>query len=75
MDVVRKRHWWQSSQIAWSAIAVIGLLVAYLVVMMYAQGEYLFAITTLALSSAGLSILSTRQAYATRYVYPGLSGL
>ncbi len=75
MDVVRKRHWWQSSQVAWAAIAVIGLLVAYLVVMMYAQGEYLFAITTLVLSSAGLYIFANRKAYAWRYVYPGLAGM
>ncbi|AGN86705.1 MULTISPECIES: maltose ABC transporter permease MalF [Enterobacteriaceae] len=75
MDVRRKRHWWQSPQLAWAAITVVGLLVAYLVVMMYAQGEYLFAITTLVLSSAGLYIFANRKAYAWRYVYPGVAGM
>ncbi|WP_039055753.1 maltose ABC transporter permease MalF [Enterobacter sp. Bisph1] len=75
MDVVRKRHWWQSPQLTWAAITVVGLMVAYLIVMMYAQGEYLFAITTLILSSAGLYIFANRKAYALRYVYPGLAGM
>jgi len=75
MDVVKKSHWWQSEALKWSAIAVIGLLVAYLVVLMYAQGEYLFAIMTLILSSAGLYIFANRKTYAWRYVYPGLAGM
>jgi len=51
MDAVKKSHWWQSDMLKWSAIGLLGLLVGYLVVLMYAQGEYLFAIMTLILSS------------------------
>ena len=51
MDVVKKKHWWQSPQLTWSVIGLLCLLVGYLVVLMYAQGEYLFAIMTLILSS------------------------
>ena len=43
MDAVKKRHWWQSPQLTWSVIGLLCLLVGYLVVLMYAQGEYLFA--------------------------------
>ena len=75
MDVVKKKHWWQSDTLKWSVIGLLGLLVGYLVVLMYAQGEYLFAITTLILSSAGLYIFANRKAYAWRYVYPGLAGM
>ncbi|MGP3593622.1 maltose ABC transporter permease MalF [Vagococcus sp. WN89Y] len=75
MDIVRKRHWWQSPLFTWAAITLLGLLVAYLVVLMYIQGEYLFAITTLILSSVGLYIFANRKAYAWRYVYPGLAGM
>jgi len=75
MDVVKKSAWWQSNALKWSAIALLGLLVGYLVVLMYAQGEYLFAITTLILSSVGLYIFANRKAYAWRYVYPGLAGM
>ncbi len=57
MDVIKKKHWWQSDQLKWSVIGLLGLLVGYLVVLMYVQGEYLFAIMTLILSSAGLYIL------------------
>ena len=75
MDVIKKKHWWQSDALKWSVIGLLGLLVGYLVVLMYAQGEYLFAITTLILSSAGLYIFANRKTYAWRYVYPGLAGM
>lgn len=75
MDVVKKRHWWQSSALAWSIIGLLGALTGYLIVLMYAQGEYLFAIMTLILSAAGLYIFANRKTYAWRYVYPGLAGM
>ncbi|MCL7667358.1 hypothetical protein M8375_35450, partial [Klebsiella pneumoniae] len=59
----------------WSVLGLLGLLVGYLVVLMYAQGECLFAITTLIVSSAGLYIFANRKAYAWRYVSPFLSFL
>lgn len=43
MDVIKKKHWWQSDPLKWSVIGLLGLLVGYLVVLMYVQGEYLFA--------------------------------
>ncbi|ELQ6169177.1 maltose ABC transporter permease MalF [Cronobacter dublinensis] len=75
MDVIKKKRWWQSDALKWSAMGLLGLLVGYLVVLMYAQGEYLFAIMTLILSSVGLYIFANRRAYAWRYIYPGLAGM
>ena len=75
MDVVKKKHWWQSDTLKWSVIGLLGLLVGYLIVLMYAQGEYLFAAMTLILSSVGLYIFANRKAYAWRYVYPGVAGM
>jgi len=75
MDVVKKRHWWQSERLKWSVMAMLSLLVGYLVVLMYAQGEYLFAIMTLILSSVGLTIFARRKTYSWRYVYPGVAGM
>ncbi len=75
MDVVKKSRWWQNAQLKWAAVGLSGVLVGYLVVLMYAQGEYLFAIMTLILSSLGLYIYANRKAYAWRYVYPGLAGM
>jgi maltose/maltodextrin transport system permease protein len=75
MDVIKKKRWWQSDALKWSAIGLLCLLVGYLVVLMYVQGEYLFAIMTLILSSAGLYIFANRKAYAWRYVYPGVAGM
>ncbi|AMG56542.1 maltose ABC transporter permease MalF [Pantoea vagans] len=51
------------------------LLVGYLLVLMYAQGEYLFALLTLILRATGLWIFANRRAYAWRYVYPGVAGM
>jgi len=42
------------------------LLVGYLLILMYAQGEYLFALLTLILSATGLWIFANRRAYAWR---------
>lgn len=75
MDVIKKSRWWQSVLLKWSAVGLSAVLVGYLVVLMYAQGEYLFAIMTLILSSIGLYIYANRKAYAWRYVYPGLAGM
>lgn len=38
MDVIKKKHWWQSDPLKWSVIGLLGLLVGYLVVLMYVQG-------------------------------------
>ncbi len=56
-------------------IGICCLLVGYLLVLMYAQGEYLFALLTLILSATGLWIFANRRAYAWRYVYPGVAGM
>lgn len=38
MDVIKKKHWWQSDTLKWSVMGLLGLLVGYLVVLMYARG-------------------------------------
>ena len=58
-----------------SLITLFALLAGYLIVLMYAQGEYLFAILTLLLSGLGLFIYGNRRAYTWRYIYPGLAGM
>lgn len=60
---------------SWLILVLTGLPAGYLVVLMYAREEYLFAIMTLILSSVGLYIFANRKAYAWRYVYPGLAGM
>ena len=67
--------WWQSDALKWLIISTLSLLTCYLIVLMYAQGEYLFAIVTLILVSLGLYVFANRRAYAWRYVYPGVAGM
>lgn len=67
--------WWQSDVLKWLLIGACSLFTGYLVVLMYAQGEYLFAMLTLVLIGAGLYVFANRKAYAWRYVYPGMAGM
>lgn len=67
--------WWQSDVLKWLVIGALSLFTCYLIVLMYSQGEYLFAIVTLILVSLGLYVFANRRAYAWRYVYPGVAGM
>ncbi|AHG19858.1 maltose transporter membrane protein [Chania multitudinisentens RB-25] len=71
----KKSKWWQSDILKWLLVGLCSLVTGYLIVLMYAQGEYLFAILTLVLVSAGLYVFANRRAYAWRYVYPGIAGM
>ncbi|TPG61537.1 maltose ABC transporter permease MalF [Ewingella americana] len=64
-----------SDVLKWLIVGLFALITGYLIVLMYAQGEYLFAMLTLLLSSVGLYIYANRRAYSWRYVYPGLAGM
>ncbi|QLB44229.1 maltose ABC transporter permease MalF [Mannheimia pernigra] len=68
----------QSKSTNWLKYLSAGLVLLldfYLVVLMYSQGEYLFAILTLILLTSGVYIFSSRNTYAWRYVYPGITGM
>ncbi|CNK57008.1 maltose transporter membrane protein [Yersinia frederiksenii] len=71
----KKIAWWQSDALKWLIIGTLSLFTCYLIMLMYAQGEYLFAIVTLILVSLGLYVFANRRAYAWRYVYPGVAGM
>lgn len=73
--IAKPDKWWQSDILKWIVIAAMCLFTGYLTIVMYAQGEYLFAILTLVLLGSGLYIFANRKAYAWRYVYPGLAGM
>ncbi|UCQ00007.1 maltose ABC transporter permease MalF [Edwardsiella tarda ATCC 15947 = NBRC 105688] len=59
----------------WLAVGILTLVTGYLTVVMYSQGEYLFAMLTLILLGSGLYIFANRRTYAWRYVYPGMAGM
>ncbi len=59
----------------WLMLAILACITGYLIVLMYAQGEYLFAVVTLIISGAGFYIYANRHAYSWRYLYPGLAGM
>ncbi|NHB93522.1 maltose ABC transporter permease MalF [Photorhabdus cinerea] len=72
---LEKTSWWQHSALKWFAVSLCILFTGYLVVLMYSQGEYLFAILTLVLLGTGIYVFSNRNTYAWRYTYPGIAGI
>lgn len=65
----------QRGFVRYSLILAILLLDFYAVMLMYSQGEYLFALLTLVILTSGVYIFSDPKAYAWRYVYPGITGM
>lgn len=57
--IAKPDKWWQSDILKWIVIAAMCLFTGYLTIVMYAQGEYLFAMLTLVLLGSGLYILPT----------------
>ena len=51
MPVAKKRPF--SNALKWLIIALLACFTGYLIVLMYAQGEYLFAVLTMILSGVG----------------------
>lgn len=72
---LEKTSWWQHSALKWFAVSLCVLFTGYLVVLMYSQGEYLFAMLTLVLLGMGIYVFSNRNTYAWRYTYPGVAGM
>ncbi|MBS9426016.1 maltose ABC transporter permease MalF [Photorhabdus caribbeanensis] len=72
---LEKTSWWQHSALKWFAVSLCVLFTGYLVVLMYSQGEYLFAMVTLVLLGMGIYVFSNRNTYAWRYTYPGVAGM
>ncbi|MCK7501046.1 MAG: maltose ABC transporter permease MalF [Comamonadaceae bacterium] len=62
------KHW-----LKWGLLGLIGLLNAYAVVVMYAQGETIFALVTLVLVATGLYVFASEKAYVYRYIFPGVA--
>lgn len=61
-------HW-----LKWGILGLIGLLNLYAVVLMYAQGETVFALVTLVLVATGLYVFASERTYVHRYIFPGVA--
>ena len=56
-------------------LSAVTLLNGYAIVLMYARGEFAFALLTLVLASMGVYIFARKRTYAHRYIYPGVAGM
>lgn len=56
-------------------LSAVTLLNGYAIVLMYARGEFAFALLTLVLASMGVYVFARKRTYAHRYIYPGVAGM
>jgi maltose/maltodextrin transport system permease protein len=62
----------------WLKIVLLALVIlasGYAVIVMYATGEYAFAILTLLIVSLGVYVFTSNKTYAHRYIFPGVAGM
>ena len=59
----------------WTMAALIAVLNGYAAVMMYASGEWVFALLDLVVVSVGLYVFMNKKTYAHRYIFPGVAGM
>lgn len=59
----------------WASLGLVSLMNGYAVILMYARGEYAFALLTLVLASLGVYVFARKRTYAHRYIYPGVAGM
>lgn len=59
----------------WLSVALINVALLYIVTLMYAQGETMFAMVILILASVGTWVFTSKKAYNFRYIYPSLLGI
>ncbi len=64
-----------SAYLAIAIVTIIDLVLLYGVTLMYAQGEWAFAILVLLLASIGSWVFVSKKGYNYRYVYPSLLGI
>ena len=56
-------------------LSAVTLLNGYAIVLMYARGEFAFALLTLLLASMGVYVFARKRTYAHRYIFPGVAGM
>ncbi|MBC7002364.1 maltose ABC transporter permease MalF [Photobacterium sp. BZF1] len=59
----------------WASLGLVSLINGYATILMYARGEYAFALLTLVLTSLGVYVFARKSTYAHRYIYPGVAGM
>ncbi|MBD1556222.1 maltose ABC transporter permease MalF [Vibrio sp. S9_S30] len=61
--------------IKWLVLGGLALINGYASMLMYAQGEFAFAMLTVVLTALAVTIFGSKKTYAHRYIYPGIAGV
>lgn len=56
-------------------LAALILISGYFIILMYANGEYPFALLTLLVVALGIYVFTNPKTYAHRYIFPGVAGM
>ncbi|TBW47530.1 maltose ABC transporter permease MalF [Marinobacter halodurans] len=59
----------------WGVLAVLVGMALYLIVALYAQREFVFAMLFLVLTASAVAVLVSKRLYAHRYIYPAVAGM
>lgn len=75
MSVGIKKDSQNKKWLKWLALGLISIINGYATILMYARGEYAFALLTLVLTSLGVYVFARKSMYAHRYIFPGVAGM
>ena len=61
--------------VKWGALGAVSLLAFYLILALYLQRQFMFAILFLVLTGSALYVFARSKAYTYRYIFPALAGM
>ncbi|MDX1456097.1 MAG: maltose ABC transporter permease MalF [Marinobacter sp.] len=59
----------------WGALAAVVAMALYLILALYAQREFVFAMLFLVLTAAAILVVVNKKLYAHRYIFPAVAGM
>jgi len=69
------RHSMTRVFLKWGTLAVLLIAALYLILALYAQREFVFAMLFLVLTASAVAVFVSRKLYAHRYIFPAVAGM
>lgn len=72
---IESRHFMIRAFLKWGALAALVGMSLYLILALYAQREFVFAMLFLVLTASAVMVFFNRKLYAHRYIFPAIAGM
>ncbi|WP_138436453.1 maltose ABC transporter permease MalF [Marinobacter shengliensis] len=69
------RHSMTRVLLKWGTLATLLIAALYLILALYAQREFVFAVLFLVLTASAVAVFVSRKLYAHRYIFPAVAGM